>query len=357
MQADIVLLPGDGIGVEVVPEGVRVLEAIAAAHGHEFHFQEHLIGGCAIDEAGDPLPETSLRACRGADAVLMGAVGGPKWDDPAAPIRPEQGLLRLRKGLGLYANLRPITVFPGLEGATPLKAERVSGVDLLIVRELTGGLYFGEPRFREESELGLRAVDTLLYSEGEIRRIVRLAFQLAAARKGKLTSVDKANVLETSRLWRQITDEIALEFPDVQLDHQLVDAAALRLVTGPRDYDVIVTENMFGDILSDQASALSGSLGMSPSASLGEGQRGVYEPIHGSAPDIVGKGIANPLGTILSAAMLLRHSLGLSQEADQVEVGVRTAILRGDLTPDVGGSRSTVQVGQAVSEHIKTFEK
>jgi 3-isopropylmalate dehydrogenase len=305
-----------------------------------------------MDETGDPLPESSLRACREADAVLMGAVGGPKWDDPAATVRPEQGLLRLRKALGLYANLRPITVFPGLEDATPLKAERVSGVDILIVRELTGGLYFGEPRFREQTERGVRAVDTLAYSDEEIRRIVRLAFQLAEARGGKLTSVDKANVLETSRLWRQMTNEIAAEYPHVPLDHQLVDAAALRLVTQPRSFDVIVTENMFGDILSDQASALSGSLGMSPSASLGDGRVGVYEPIHGSAPDIVGAGVANPLGTILSAAMLLRHSLGLSEEADRVESAVRAAIQRGELTADMGGSLSTREMGEAICEHI-----
>jgi 3-isopropylmalate dehydrogenase len=355
MQADIVVLAGDGIGVEVVPQGVRVLQAIADRFGHQFRFVEHSIGGRAIDEFGDPLPESSLRACREADAVLLGAVGGPKWEDPTATVRPEQGLLRLRKGLGLYANLRPVVVHPSLKDATPLKAERVCGVDILIVRELTGGLYFGEPRFRERTPQGLRAVDTLEYSEWEIRRIVRLALRLAEERRGKLTSVDKANVLETSRLWRQIATEEAAAFPEVELDHQLVDSAAMRLITHPANFDVIVTENMFGDILSDEASVLSGSLGLAPSASLGEGRLGVYEPIHGSAPDILGKGIANPLATILSAAMLLRHSFGLSEEASKVEAGVARAIDLGAVTPDLGGALTTDAVGKAVCDQLEVL--
>lgn len=353
MLADIVVLAGDGIGVEVVPQGVRVLRTVAERFGHQFRFVEQPIGGGAIDEFGDPLPESSLTACREADAVLLGAVGGPKWDDPSASVRPEQGLLRLRKELGLYANLRPIVVFPSMKDATPLKSERVSGVDILIVRELTGGLYFGQPRFRERTSEGLRAVDTLEYSELEIRRIVSLALRLAADRRKRLTSVDKANVLETSRLWRQLATEEAAAFPQVTLEHQLVDSAAMRLITHPRDFDVIVTENMFGDILSDEASVLSGSLGLSPSASLGEGRLGVYEPIHGSAPDILGKGIANPLGTILSAAMLLRHSLGLREEADAVEASVASVIEQGQVTPDLGGSLSTDSVGGAICDQIE----
>jgi 3-isopropylmalate dehydrogenase len=353
MQADIVVLAGDGIGAEVVPQGVRVLRSVGDRFGHVFRFTEQPIGGTAIDEFGDPLPEFSLGACQKANAVLLGAVGGPKWDDPAASVRPEQGLLRLRKGLGLYANLRPIKVFPALRDATPLKAGRVSGVDILIVRELTGGLYFGEPRFRKRTPEGVRAVDTLEYSEREIRRIVRLALQLAQGRRGKVTSVDKANVLETSRLWRQIATEEAAAFPHVTLEHQLVDSAAMRLITHPRDFDVIVTENMFGDILSDEASVLSGSLGLAPSASLGEGRLGVYEPIHGSAPDILGKGIANPLATILSVAMLLRYSLELTEEADCVDAAVARAIDEKDVTPDLGGALSTEEVGEAVCEQIK----
>ncbi len=353
MQANIVVLAGDGIGTEVVPQGVRVLRAVGDRFGHVFRFAEQPIGGMAIDEFGDPLPEFSLQACQKADAVLLGAVGGPKWDDPAASVRPEQGLLRLRKGLGLYANLRPIKVFTALQDATPLKADRVSGVDILIVRELTGGLYFGEPRFRKRTPEGVRAVDTLDYSEIEIRRIVRLALRLAQGRRGRVTSVDKANVLETSRLWRQIASEEAAAFPHVTLEHQLVDSAAMRLITHPRDFDVIVTENMFGDILSDEASVLSGSLGLAPSASLGEGRLGVYEPIHGSAPDIVGKGIADPLATILSAAMLLRHSLELTEEAELVDAAVARVIDEKAVTPDLGGALSTEEVGEAVCGQIE----
>ncbi len=288
MRAHIVLLPGDGIGPEVVAEGRKVLEAVAGAYGHEFTFEEHLMGGCAIDAAGTALPDETLTACREADAMLLGAVGGPQWDDPTAPVRPEQGLLAIRSGLGLFANLRPVRVFPQLIEASPLRPERLEGVDILIVRELTGDVYFGEPRLREEVDGVRRALDTMVYTDGEIERVVRLACRLAQQRRGKVTSVDKANVLESSRLWRQVAIEVAAEFPDVDLEHQLVDSAAMRLIQRPASIDVLVTGNMFGDILSDEASVLTGSLGMLPSASLGEGRRGLYEPIHGSAPDIAG---------------------------------------------------------------------
>ena len=355
MQVKIVLLPGDGIGPEVVNEGRKVLEAVAVSFGHQLDFEERPIGGIAIDEMGDPLPDTTLEACRKSAAVLLGAVGGPKWDDPQAKLRPEQGLLGLRKGLRLYANLRPVRLISELIDASPLRSELVAGVDILIVRELTGGLYFGEPRLQEKVNGRRRAVDTLEYSEEEIRRVVRLAFQLAERRRKVLTSVDKANVLESSRLWRQVVEEEADSFPQVQLAHQLVDAAAMRLIDNPRQFDVLVTENMFGDILSDEASVLTGSLGMLPSASIGEGTLGVYEPIHGSAPDIAGQGIANPLGTILSAAMLLRHSLNLESEAAAVESAVEQAIADGARTADLTGGESitTEQMGGAVVDQLK----
>jgi 3-isopropylmalate dehydrogenase len=359
MKATIVLLPGDGIGPEVVNEARAVLELIAARYGHTFTFTEHLIGGAAIDATCEPLPTTTLAACERADAVLLGAVGGPKWDDPKAKVRPEQGLLAIRKALGLYANLRPVRVHPELASVSPLKSERLEGVDILFVRELTGGLYFGWPRFREEIGDRRRAVDTLEYNEDEIRRVVRLAFKLARTRKKRVTSVDKANVLESSRLWREVAVEVAAEFPDVALEHQLVDSCAMRLVTAPRSFDVIVTENMFGDILTDEAAVLAGSLGLLPSASLGNGAttRGLYEPIHGSAPDIAGKGIANPIGTILSAAMLLRHSLGLVEEADAVERAVREAIASGAHTADMvaapsGKTISTSEMGNLIRSSL-----
>ncbi len=335
MKATIVLLPGDGIGPEVVREARSVLEVIATRFGHSFEFVERLIGGAAIDATGKPLPDETLAACERADAVLLGAVGGPKWDDPKAKVRPEQGLLAIRKGLGLFANLRPVRVHPALASVSPLKADRIEGVDVLFIRELTGGLYFGWPRFREEVGDRRRAVDTLEYNEDEIRRVVRLAFKLARTRKKRVTSVDKANVLESSRLWREVAIEVAPEFPDVTLEHQLVDSCAMRLVTNAKSFDVIVTENMFGDILTDEAAVLAGSLGLLPSASLGAGTRGLYEPIHGSAPDIAGKGIANPIGTILSAAMLLRHSLNLETEADAVERAVREVIADGARSADM----------------------
>lgn len=350
MKAKIILLPGDGIGPEVVAEGRKVLEAVAARYGHTFTFEQHLIGGCAIDGQGTPLSDHTLAACRAADAVLLGAVGGPRWDDPTAPIRPEQGLLKLRKELGLFANLRPVTVFPQLVKTSPLRPERLAGVDILVVRELTGGIYFGEPRFREQVGDGIRAVDTMVYTDGEIRRVVRLAFRLARERRRKVTSVDKANVLETSRLWRQVAGEVAAEFPDVEFEHQLVDSAAMRLIQWPASLDVVVTSNMFGDILTDEASVLAGSLGMLPSASLGETHLGVYEPIHGSAPDIAGRGIANPIGTILSAAMLLRNSLGLKSEAEVVEQAVAQALESGARTADLDRDAplSTEDMGAAI---------
>ena len=347
MKADITLLPGDGIGPEVTAAGRSVLESIAQSFGHTFKLQEFLIGGCAIDARGTALPADTLQACQGSDAVLLGAVGGPKWDDPTAPVRPEQGLLGLRKELGLFANLRPVKPHLDLLDASPLRKDLLTEVDLLVVRELTGGIYFGQPRERRSINGEEQAVDTMIYSESEVSRVAHLAFQLARQRQGKVTSVDKANVLECSRLWRQTVTGLAGDYPDVVLEHLLVDAAAMHLLTRPATFDVILTANMFGDILTDEASVLSGSMGNLASASLGEatnnlGQpRGVYEPIHGSAPDIAGKGIANPIGTILSAAMLLRHSLGLEREADAVEAAVHTAISNGDRTPDLGGEHST----------------
>ncbi len=350
MQKNIVTLPGDGIGVEVVAEGVKVLKAVAQTYGHTFTFEQHLMGGCAIDATGNPLPESTLSACREADAVLLGAVGGPKWSDPTARVRPEQGLLGLRKGLGLFANLRPVRIYPMLQDASPLRSERLAGVDLLVVRELTGGIYFG-PR-KEATPDDLTAYDTMLYTAPEVERIVRKAFELARLRRRKVTSVDKANVLANSRLWRQTVVKIAPEYPDIVLDHMLVDAAAMHLLRRPSDFDVIVTGNMFGDILTDEASMLAGSMGMLASASLGQGSSGVYEPIHGSAPDIAGQGIANPLATILSVAMLLRYSLGLDIEADAVEKAVNTVLEQGLRTKDIAATGdpvvNTVEMGDAV---------
>ena len=349
MKAKIVLLPGDGVGPEVVAETQKVLEAVAKQGGHELAFETHLMGGCAIDATGEPLPASTLEACKSADAVLLGAVGGPKWDDPKAKTRPEKGLLAIRQGLGLFANLRPVKSYPELLASSPLKPERAAGVDLLVLRELTGGLYFGK-QYREQTDKGLKATDTLDYHDYEIERIVKLAFNLARGRKKKVTSVDKANVLESSRLWRQIAVEVARANSDVEIEHQLVDSCAMRLVTAPVSFDVIVTENMFGDILSDEAAVLTGSLGMLPSASLGEGKLGLYEPIHGSAPDIAGKGIANPVGTILSGALLLRYSLGLEKEAAAVERAVERALAGGARTRDLGGEKtlSTQAMGDAV---------
>jgi 3-isopropylmalate dehydrogenase len=352
MRFSILVLPGDGIGPEVVAEGTRVLEAVARKFGHEVTLREALIGGIAIDRTGTALPAETVTAARAADAVLLGAVGGPKWDDPKATVRPEQGLLGIRRELGLYANLRPVTIHPRLLAASPLRPELLAGVDLLVVRELTGGIYFGEKK-REPG----RAVDTCVYTTEEVVRVVRRACTFAVARRGKLTSVDKANVLETSRLWRATTEELVKkEFPQLQLEHILVDACAMHLLRRPADFDVIVTENMFGDILTDEASMLAGSMGLLPSASLGEGRRGLYEPIHGSAPDIAGQGIANPYATILSVAMLLRHSLGLETEAAAVEKAVARALDRGVLTADLAPRASAVgtrAAGQAVVEALE----
>jgi 3-isopropylmalate dehydrogenase len=346
MKAKIVVLPGDGVGPEVTGQARAVLEAVAKSAGHEFVFDSQLIGGIAIDETGDPLPAATLTACKAADAILLGAVGGPKWDDPNAKTRPEKGLLAIRKELGLFANLRPVRSYPELIDSSPLKLERIQGCNLLILRELTGGLYFGK-QYREQTERGLRVVDTLEYMEFEIERIVRLAFNLARGRSKKLTSVDKANVLESSRVWRQVATRLKADFADVTLEHQLVDSCAMRLVTAPASFDVIVTENMFGDILSDEAAVLTGSLGMLPSASLGEGKLGLYEPIHGSAPDIAGKGVANPVGTILSAALLLRHSLGLEKEAAALERAVELALAAGARTADLGAAKPLSTSGMA----------
>jgi len=335
MRAKIVTLPGDGIGPEVTAEGVRVLKAIADKCNHQFEFEEHRIGGCAIDATGAALSDATLDACRAADAVLLGAVGGPQWDDPRAAVRPEQGLLGLRKGLGLFANLRPVKPHPALAHASPLKPEKIAGVDVLVVRELTGGLYFGKPQGRFDENGRTRAVDTMEYTDVEIRRVVDLACRLAGARRGRVTSVDKANVLASSRLWRELATETARAYPQIKLDHLLVDTCSMRLVAAPASFDVIVTENMFGDILTDEAAVLVGSMGLLPSASLGVGTLGVYEPIHGSAPDIAGKGIANPVGTILSAAMLLRHSLDLPREAEAVERAVERGLSEGCRTADI----------------------
>ncbi len=347
MRALIAVLPGDGIGPEVVAQGVRVLQAVAARRGHQFELREALVGGVAMDRAGSPLPRETLELCERADAVLLGAVGGPRWD-PRSEVRPEQGLLGLRKHLGLYANVRPVTLQPKLLAASPLRPEVLHDVDLVVVRELTGGIYFGEKR----REAGF-ASDLCAYTAEEIRRVVRAAGRFARQRRRRLTSVDKANVLETSRLWREVTTALVRdEFPDLQLEHVLVDSCAMLLVQRPARFDVIVTENMFGDILTDEASVLAGSIGLLPSASLGDGKRGLYEPVHGSAPDIAGKGIANPYGTILSVAMLLRHSLALVSEARAVEVAVQRAIERGALPADVAppgtAPATTGQAGDAV---------
>ena len=352
MHADIVVLPGDGIGPEVTTAAVAVLRAVGRRYRHRFELHEHAIGGAAIDACGDPLPAATLAACRSADAVLLGAVGGPQWSDPRAKVRPEQGLLALRKALGLYANLRPVRPHPAAYGAAPIKQHLLAGVDLLVVRELTGGIYFGA-----KTRDGNRASDLCEYSVGEVERVVRRACALARQRRGHVTSVDKANVLETSRLWREVATSVAAdEFPEITLEHQLVDSMAMHLLARPRAFDVIVTENMFGDILTDEASMLAGSMGLLPSASLGDGHLGLYEPIHGSAPDIAGRGIANPCGAILSVAMLLRHSLGLALETDCVEQAVSATLDDGVLGADLAPARAagTAQVAAAVSERIGT---
>lgn len=352
MDARIILLPGDGIGPEVIGEAVRLLKLLGQRCGHRFSFDEHKIGGCAIDAYGTALTDETLRACQQGDAVLLGAVGGPKWDDPNAKIRPEQGLLALRKGLGVFANIRPVRVHPALVNTSPLKPDRLKGVDLIVVRELTGGLYFGQPRGRSITDGVERAVDTLEYADYEVLRVVELAFRLAEGRHRSVTSVDKANVLESSRLWRKIAIQVGEKYPRVKLDHILVDTAAMRLVTSPSSFDVIVTENMFGDILTDEASVLSGSMGLLPSASLGDNTTGLYEPIHGSAPDIAGRGIANPVGTILSAALMLRYSFGLEEEASLIEAAVDQALTNRMWTSELGGTLSTRKMTDAILAHL-----
>ncbi|HTW12894.1 MAG TPA: 3-isopropylmalate dehydrogenase [Solirubrobacteraceae bacterium] len=343
MAAKIILLPGDGIGPEIITPTLELLDAVGAS----FEYEEHAFGGASIDAHGTALTDETLAACQAADAVLLAAVGGPRWDttDPAKP-RPEQGLLGLRKGLGLYANLRPVRPLPALYDASPLKREIIDGTDLLVVRELTGGIYFGEKTRTRDS-----ASDVCAYSREEIERIARVAFR--AARR-KVTSVDKANVIETSRLWREVVREIhTAEFPEVTLEHVLVDNAAMQLVSNPSDFDVIVTENMFGDILSDEAATLTGSIGMLPSASLGEpGKPGLFEPVHGSAPDIAGQGIANPLAMFLSAALMLRHGLGLESQAAAIESAVDRALAAGLRTRDLGGSADTRTATQAVLSNL-----
>jgi 3-isopropylmalate dehydrogenase len=348
LKALIAVLAGDGIGAEVTAEAVRALQAVAAKFGHQFEFESALIGGAAIDAAGVPLPPATLALTTRADAILLGAVGGPKWSDPNAKVRPEQGLLQLRQALGLFANLRPVVPHPATLDASPIKSELLQGVDIMVVRELTGGIYFGE-----KTRTATEAVDVCRYTVNEIERVVRLAARLARARRRKLTSVDKANVLETSRLWRTTVDLIMpAEFPDVSFEHMLVDSAAMHLIKRPRDFDVIVTENMFGDILTDEASMLAGSMGLLPSASLGAQARGgMFEPIHGSAPDIAGKGIANPYAAILSAALLLRYSLQLEAEAAALEAAVAQAIDAGVLPADLaqpGKSATTRAAADAV---------
>ncbi|WP_308366668.1 MULTISPECIES: 3-isopropylmalate dehydrogenase [unclassified Microbulbifer] len=353
MSKKIMILPGDGIGPEIVEQALAVLSAVDSKFGLDLEFSEGLIGGAAIDEYGEPLTDATLEAARQCDAVLLGAVGGPKWDKVEPKIRPEKGLLKIRSGLGLYANLRPAILYPQLAEASSLKPEVVAGLDILIVRELTGGIYFGEPR-------GIRTLDngekqgfnTYVYKESEIERIARTAFEAARKRNGKLCSVDKSNVLEVTVLWREVLDRLAPEYPDVELSHMLVDNAAMQLVRAPKQFDVMVTGNMFGDILSDAAAMLTGSIGMLPSASLNESGFGLYEPCHGSAPDIAGQGIANPLATILSAAMMLRYSLNRGEAADAIEAAVSKVLDEGLRTADIytDGCKkvSTAEMGAAV---------
>lgn len=343
----ILVLPGDGIGREIVPPAVAVMEAAAPAAGLRLSFEQALVGGCAIDAHGSPLPEATLAAARQADAVLLGAVGGPAWDSLPMKSRPERGLLGLRAGLGLFANFRPAILFAPLANASSLKADLVAGLDILIVRELTGGIYFGEPRGIDGQPGARRGFNTMVYTEAEIERIARVAFEAARSRHGRLCSVDKANVLEVTQLWREVVTRVGKDYPDVALTHMYVDNAGMQLVRAPKQFDVVVTSNLFGDILSDVAAMLTGSLGMLPSASLGEGGRGMYEPVHGSAPDIAGQGVANPLATILSAAMLFRYSLGAPASADLIEGAVARVLDDGLRTADLSGGPNTRRVGTA----------
>ena len=365
MNYSITVLPGDGVGPEVVAEAVKALDAVGARFGHEFDLRYGRVGGNAIDEFGTPLPDETAAMCRETDAILYGAVGGPQWDDPAAKVRPEDGILAIRKGLGLFANIRPVKVYPALIGSSPIKPHLLQGVDLLFVRELTGGLYFARPKKRWSTSRGRRGVDTLRYTEQEIERVVRVGFELARGRRKLLTSTDKINVLESSRLWREVAIEVSGDYPDVELEHVLVDNLSMQLIRNPAHFDVIVAENTFGDILSDEASVLAGSLGLLPSASLaglpkaaraGSPGPALYEPIHGSAPDIAGQGVANPIGTILSAAMLLRHSLGLEDEASAVERSVEGVLAEGyrtqDIAADGGQVVNTTEMGDIIAGGI-----
>ncbi|MGD0833222.1 MAG: 3-isopropylmalate dehydrogenase [Candidatus Dormibacteria bacterium] len=348
MSVSVVSLPGDGVGPEVTEAALSVLSLVCDEAGLELAVDERPVGGRAIDETGSPLPDATLDACRRADAILLGAVGGPKWDHLRGKQRCEAGLLGLRSGLGVFANLRPVRVHPRLADRTTLRPEVVRGTDMLIVRELTGGAYFGEPRERSGSGPTETARDTTVYSVAEVERVARIAFALAMGRRRRLTSVDKANVLITSQLWRDTVTRLGAEFPEVTLEHQLVDSFAMKLIQRPTDIDVVVTENLFGDILSDEAGVLGGSLGMLPSASLGDGVPGLYEPIHGSAPDIAGRGIANPYGAILSVALLLRHSLHREDLAGAVEAAVDDCITEDVLSRDIGGTATTRAIGEAV---------
>ena len=365
MNYSIAVLPGDGVGPEVTAEAVKAMEAVGRRFGHAFDMSFGRIGGNAIDDFGTPLPDETSAMCDDTDAILFGAVGGPKWDDPGAKVHPEDGILAIRKGLGLFANIRPVKVYPSLINSSPIKPQLLKGVDIMVVRELTGGLYFSRPKRRWQTSRGRRGVDTLRYTEREIERILKVGFELAMGRRRLLTSVDKANVLETGRLWREIATEVSHEYPDVEVEHILADNASMQLVRNPAHFDVIVSENTFGDILSDEASVLSGSMGMLPSASLaglpkpgGRGRRSVslYEPIHGTAPDIAGQGIANPIGAILSVAMLLRYSLGLEDEAGAVEQSVEGVLAEGYRTPDIaadgGQVVSTARMGDVIAGHV-----
>lgn len=336
MKMNICLMPGDGIGPEIVTQAVRVLEKVAAKFGHSVETQEALIGGAAIDAVGNPLPDATVAACKAADAVLLGAVGGPKWDTIDPAIRPEKGLLGIRKALGLFSNLRPAVLFPELAKASYLRPDIIGqGLDIMVVRELTGGAYFGEPRGETVVNGERAAFNTMIYSESEIERIVRVACEIARKRGKKLCSVDKANVLDVSRLWREVAIRTAAEYPDVELSHMYVDNAAMQLIRDPSQFDVIVTENLFGDILSDEASIITGSIGMLPSASMGTGQPALFEPIHGSAPDIAGQDIANPLATILSVSMMLRFAFGLEAEAAAIDAAVKSVLAQGYRTGDI----------------------
>lgn len=349
MKAKIVTLPGDGIGPEVVAEGVRVLRRVGECFGHEFAFEEAQIGGCAIDATGNPLPDSTIAACETADAILLGAVGGPQWSDPTAPVRPEQGLLKLRHHFDLFANLRPVKTYPALASYAPLRADLLDGVDIMFVRELTSGAYFGD---RHEQGDGNEAWDTMYYNATQVERVARVAFEAARKRRGKLTSVDKANVLASMRLWRRVVNQVAKDYPDVQLEHILVDACAMYLMRSPASFDVVLAENMFGDILTDESSVLAGSLGMLPSASLNQGSFGLYEPIHGSAPDIAGKGIANPIATLLSVALLLRYSLSLETEARAVETAVEVTLSQGARTADIAASKADALSTSAFTDRV-----